>query len=69
ILCISEVVEDEEGLILYLHDKGLTPNTRLKVLSTLPSDEEAEENFRVQMDDQAVLISKSAASKIWATRP
>lgn len=69
ILCISEVVEDEEGLILYLHDKGLTPNTGLKVLSSLPSDEETEENFRVQMDDQEVLISKSAASKIWATRP
>src|SRR5438128_2835061 len=25
ILCISEVVEDEEALILYLHEKGLTP--------------------------------------------
>src|SRR6266571_5912078 len=25
ILLISEVVEDEEALILYLHDKGLTP--------------------------------------------
>src|SRR5438105_15318457 len=25
ILCISEVVEDEEALIMYLHEKGLTP--------------------------------------------
>src|SRR5438270_8796421 len=32
ILCISEVVEDEEGLILYLHEKGLTPGTQLTVL-------------------------------------
>src|SRR5579872_5754900 len=27
ILCISEVVEDEEALILHLHEKGLTPDT------------------------------------------
>src|SRR2546421_9656161 len=33
ILLISEVVEDEEALILYLHDKGLTPGTPLTVLS------------------------------------
>src|SRR5579872_5328917 len=32
ILCISEVVEDEEALILYLHEKGLTPDTRLTVI-------------------------------------
>src|SRR6266581_9618103 len=33
IFCISEVVEDEEGLILYLHEKGLTPETTLIVQS------------------------------------
>ena len=33
ILCISEVVEDEEALILYLHEKGLTPGTALTVLT------------------------------------
>src|SRR5919108_788673 len=33
ILCISEVVEDEEALILYLHEKGLTPDTVLTVLA------------------------------------
>ncbi len=32
ILCISEVVEDEEGLILYMHEKGLTPGTQLTIL-------------------------------------
>jgi DtxR family Mn-dependent transcriptional regulator len=29
ILCVSEVVEDEEALIAYLHERGLTPGTRL----------------------------------------
>src|SRR6266536_2113325 len=33
VFCISEVVEDEEGLILYLHEKGLTPGTQLLILS------------------------------------
>src|SRR6266851_2183037 len=32
ILCISEVVEDEEALILYLHERGLTPGTQLTML-------------------------------------
>src|SRR6202165_1807501 len=39
ILCISEVVEDEEALILYLHEKGLTPETRLTVLTNDDSHE------------------------------
>src|SRR5213080_1635666 len=42
ILCISEVVEDEEALILYLHDKGLTPDTVLTVLAQ--DSEESDEN-------------------------
>jgi DtxR family Mn-dependent transcriptional regulator len=33
ILCVSEVVEDEEGLIRYLHERGLTPGTRLALAS------------------------------------
>src|SRR5437588_7267932 len=41
ILCISEVVEDEEALILYLHEKGLTPDTQLRVLA--PDDAIEEE--------------------------
>lgn len=65
ILCISEVVEDEEALILYLHEKGLTPETRLTVIAHEPSSPDHEENFRVQVDGQEVSISKAAASKIW----
>src|SRR5215469_13295938 len=32
ILCVSEVVEDEEALILYLQQKGLLPGTSLTML-------------------------------------
>ena len=68
ILCISEVVEDEEALILYLHEKGLTPDTVLTVLAQ--DSEESDENgesFRVQAEGREVSISKAAAAKIWVT--
>jgi DtxR family Mn-dependent transcriptional regulator len=69
ILCISEVVEDEEALILYLHQKGLTPQTRLTVRSShVKTGTGGQENFVLQVDGHEVLISQAAASKIWVTR-
>src|SRR5258708_1362603 len=38
IFCISEVVEDEEALILYLQEKGLTPQTQLTILDHNATD-------------------------------
>jgi DtxR family transcriptional regulator, Mn-dependent transcriptional regulator len=68
IFCISEVVEDEEGLILYLHEKGLTPGTQLKVLSQDTKDaQNQDENVRLQVRDREVAISKVSAPKIWVT--
>lgn len=68
ILCISEVVEDEEALVLYMHEKGLMPGIRLLVLgqSNL-GQEEQEENFKVQIEGREICISKASASKIWVT--
>ncbi|MBV9689836.1 MAG: metal-dependent transcriptional regulator, partial [Ktedonobacteraceae bacterium] len=51
ILCISEVVEDEEALIRYLHEKGLTPGTQLTVLG--PKDD-GDEDFAVQVQGYTV---------------
>jgi len=68
VLCISEVVEDEEALILYLHEKGLTPETQLRVLAQGGSGNEQDESFIVQVAEREVCISKSAAAKIWVTR-
>ena len=69
ILCISEVVEDEEALILYMHEKGLTPETQLTVLSPGGgSEHEQDESFIVQVGGREVCISKSAAAKIWVQR-
>ena len=64
------VVEDEEALILYLHDKGLTPGTQLTVLAKEDEREFAdmqEENFNLLVEGRAVCISKSVAGKIWVT--
>src|SRR6266702_185348 len=70
ILLISEVVEDEEALILYLHDKGLTPGKQLTVLAKEDESESAdqqEENFKLLVEGHEVCISKAVAGKIWVT--
>jgi DtxR family Mn-dependent transcriptional regulator len=70
ILCISEVVEDEEALVLYMHEKGLTPGTQLTVLpQTYLGAKEQEEDFKLQVNGDEVCISKLSASKIWVTLP
>lgn len=39
LLLVSEVVEDEEAMIAYLHDRGIMPGTRLKLLSVMEGEE------------------------------
>src|SRR5437588_12711990 len=69
ILCISEVVEDEEALILYLHEKGLTPGTQLRVLGEDDGGgNEQDESFIVEVAGRQVYINKAAAAKIWVKR-
>ncbi|GLV56515.1 DNA-binding protein [Dictyobacter sp. S3.2.2.5] len=72
ILCVSEVVEDEEALIMYMHEKGLTPGTRLMMLAQ--SDDassvdaatgEPQEKVRLLVDERVVTISADAATKLW----
>jgi DtxR family transcriptional regulator, Mn-dependent transcriptional regulator len=70
IFCISEVVEDEEGLIQYLQEKGLMPKMLLTVLKqdgtgTLPENE----TVKLQVEDREVAINKGSAKKIWVTQP
>ncbi|MGZ3610780.1 MAG: metal-dependent transcriptional regulator [Ktedonobacteraceae bacterium] len=68
ILLISEVVEDEEALILYLHDKGLTPGTQLTVVAQEEDKDSGhfeEENFKLLVKGREVCISKVVANKIW----
>ncbi len=68
ILCISEVVEDEEALILYLQNRGLTPEIQLTMLSQESLDPNNQnEHVKLQVGDREVSISKPSADKIWVT--
>lgn len=67
ILCISEVVEDEEALIMYLHEKGLTPGTQLTLLANQEGTETEGEQVKLGVGNHEVMINKMAASKIWVT--
>jgi len=61
ILCISEVVEDEEELISYLDEKGLKPDHVLR----LAGRAEAEASVLLHVADREVHIPERVASKIW----
>jgi DtxR family Mn-dependent transcriptional regulator len=64
ILCISEVVEDEEELIRYLNDKELKPG---HVLSLTRRDE-AQASVLLNVTEREVSIPERVASKIWVVR-
>jgi DtxR family Mn-dependent transcriptional regulator len=69
ILCISEVVEDEEALIMYLHEKELTPEMVVTVLSQNSIDPQTHTTQVVlEVDGREVVISEPVATKIWVTR-
>lgn len=67
ILCISEVVEDEEALIHYLHDKGLTPGTTLTVLIQPDEAQEQMAEVTLGVGEHEVTINKAVAHKLWVT--
>jgi DtxR family Mn-dependent transcriptional regulator len=64
ILCISEVVEDEEALILYFHQKGLTPGTLLTVLDQNSADGQ-HEHVKLLAEGREIYINKASAAKLW----
>ena len=68
IFCISEVVEDEEALILYLQERGLLPGTQVTIVSSQGEGIKPDEMVRLRVAERGVAISKAAAAKIWVTR-
>ena len=69
LLCISEVVEDEEALIRYFEEKGLMPGMGLTVLlNRANSEQEHHENVLLRVKDREVSISPASAAKLWVTR-
>ena len=69
IVCVSEVVEDEEGLISYLHDLGLTPGARL-TLAERPSPEatrESEAPVALLCESRRLETPARVAYALWVT--
>jgi DtxR family Mn-dependent transcriptional regulator len=64
ILCISEVVEDEEELILYLNEKGLKPGQTLR----LAGHARNEAALLLDVAGREVSIPERVASKIWVVK-
>lgn len=69
ILLISEVVEDEEALILYLHEKGLIPGIQITKVALDDADQqEHASEVKLLVDGHPVFINPAVAAKIWVTR-
>ncbi|MGH2506568.1 MAG: metal-dependent transcriptional regulator [Ktedonobacteraceae bacterium] len=68
ILCISEVVEDEEALIHYLHEKGLTPGIELTMLLPANADEDARDtDCHLLVGTKEISVRASVPATIWVT--
>jgi DtxR family transcriptional regulator, Mn-dependent transcriptional regulator len=66
LLCVSEVVEDEEEVISYLHDRNLTPGTVL-ALAEPPGGNQAlpEATVRLIVDEKPVVVAARVAYALW----
>jgi DtxR family Mn-dependent transcriptional regulator len=64
LLCVSEVVEDEEEMISYLHDRGLTPGTRLRLRSVAAGDS-PERSVLLEVGDQSIEVNAHVAYALW----
>src|SRR5262249_1921432 len=62
LLLVAEVVEDEEAMIAYLHDRGIMPGTRLKLLST---SEGEEPQTTLEVDGSEVTVPSRVAHALW----
>ena len=73
IVCVSEVVEDEEELISYLHDRGLTPGTHVTLAAEpavrdLHSAEAAEAMVTLRAGDRELVVPARVAHALWVTQ-
>jgi DtxR family transcriptional regulator, Mn-dependent transcriptional regulator len=66
LLCVSEVVEDEEALIRYLHEREITPGTRLSLDGEVP--ERPDDTVTLRANGRPVVISAHAAHALWVVR-
>ena len=68
ILLVSEVVEDEEELISYLHERGLTPGTRVS-LAAAPSGIDPRAKVALHVGGEPVTVEQRVAHALWVVEP
>lgn len=64
LLLVSEVVEDEEGIIHYLHDRGIVPGTGLSLVSGPPQPDERDAVLALD-DGSRLSIPSRVAYALW----
>jgi DtxR family Mn-dependent transcriptional regulator len=63
ILLVSEVVEDEEELISYLHERSLTPGTPVRLVGLAESGPEA--SVELDVGGERVTVPSRVAHALW----
>jgi DtxR family transcriptional regulator, iron-dependent repressor len=64
LLLVSEVVEDEEGIIAYLHDRGIIPGTQVTLVSGPPQPDESDAILE-RADGSRLTIPARVAYALW----
>ncbi len=64
ILLVSEVVEDEEELIAYLHERGLTPGTRVALVGG-PVAPTPDDEVEIAVGGERVHVAARVAHALW----
>jgi DtxR family transcriptional regulator, iron-dependent repressor len=64
LLLVSEVVEDEEAIIAYLHDRGIVPGTQVALVSGPPQPDESDAVLALA-DGAQLTIPARVAYALW----
>ena len=69
---LISVVEDEEELISYLHDRGLTPGTQVTLAEPAPVQDapvgQAETTVALRVGERTLIVPGRVAYALWVTR-
>jgi DtxR family Mn-dependent transcriptional regulator len=68
ILLVSEVVEDEEALIEYLHERDLIPGAHV-ALAGAPHEADVETAVDLSLGEKVVTVPLRIAHALWVIQP
>ena len=68
LLLVSEVVEDEEAIIAYLHDRGIVPGAHVALVSA-PYEADGEMVVDLALGEKRFTVPLRVAHALWVTAP